>query len=63
MELTDIKKILIVGGGTMGQQIGFQCAAHGYNYVDQGWLGVKSGRGFYTYPHPTYQNPDFVQGE
>ncbi|MCB0168000.1 MAG: 3-hydroxyacyl-CoA dehydrogenase [Anaerolineae bacterium] len=32
-------------------------------YVDQGWLGVKSGRGFYTYPHPTYQNPDFVQGE
>ncbi|MHC1698790.1 MAG: 3-hydroxyacyl-CoA dehydrogenase [Geobacteraceae bacterium] len=30
MELKDIKKILIVGGGTMGQQIGFQCAAHGY---------------------------------
>jgi 3-hydroxybutyryl-CoA dehydrogenase len=30
MELTDIKKMLVIGGGTMGQQIGFQCAAHGY---------------------------------
>jgi len=30
MKLLDIKKVLIVGGGTMGQQIGFQCAAHGY---------------------------------
>lgn len=30
MKLEDIKKVLIVGGGTMGQQIGFQCAAHGY---------------------------------
>jgi len=30
MQLTDIKQILVVGGGTMGQQIGFQCAAHGY---------------------------------
>jgi len=30
MELKEIKKILIVGGGTMGVQIGFQCAAHGY---------------------------------
>ena len=30
MQLTDIKKVLVIGGGTMGQQIGFQCAAHGY---------------------------------
>jgi 3-hydroxybutyryl-CoA dehydrogenase len=29
-------------------------------YVDQGWLGVKTGRGFYTYPNPEYQKPDFV---
>jgi 3-hydroxybutyryl-CoA dehydrogenase len=32
-------------------------------YLDHGWLGVKSGRGFYTYPHPAYQNPTFIQGE
>jgi len=30
MQITDLKNVLIVGGGTMGQQIGFQCAAHGY---------------------------------
>ena len=26
----DIKKVLIVGSGTLGQQIGFQCATHGF---------------------------------
>jgi 3-hydroxybutyryl-CoA dehydrogenase len=31
-------------------------------YVDNGWLGVKSGRGFYTYPNPSYQGPKFVEG-
>ena len=25
-----IKKVLIVGSGTLGQQIGFQCAMHGF---------------------------------
>ena len=29
-------------------------------YVDQGRLGVKSGCGFYTYPDPAYQRPDFI---
>lgn len=31
MELKDIKKVLILGAGTMGQQIGFVCAMHGYH--------------------------------
>ena len=31
MELKDIKKVLILGAGTMGQQIGFVCAMHGYD--------------------------------
>ncbi|MEZ4484313.1 MAG: 3-hydroxyacyl-CoA dehydrogenase [Syntrophotaleaceae bacterium] len=31
MQLQDIKKVLVVGGGTMGQQIAFQCAAHNYS--------------------------------
>lgn len=31
MELKDIKKVLILGAGTMGQQIGFLCAMHGYH--------------------------------
>jgi len=32
-------------------------------YVDKGWLGVKTGRGFYTYPDPAYARPDFLTGE
>jgi 3-hydroxybutyryl-CoA dehydrogenase len=31
MQLSDVRRVVIVGGGTMGQQIGFQCAAHGYD--------------------------------
>ena len=31
-------------------------------YVDRGELGVKSGRGFYTYPAPAYALPGFVEG-
>jgi 3-hydroxybutyryl-CoA dehydrogenase len=29
-------------------------------YIDRGWLGMKSGHGFYTYPTPAYQQPDFI---
>jgi 3-hydroxybutyryl-CoA dehydrogenase len=32
-------------------------------YLDKGWLGIKSGRGFYTYPDPAYARPDFLTGE
>ncbi|MBU0995840.1 MAG: 3-hydroxyacyl-CoA dehydrogenase [Proteobacteria bacterium] len=31
MKVEDIKKILILGSGTMGQQIGLLCAVHGYD--------------------------------
>ena len=31
-------------------------------YVERGELGVKTGKGFYTYPNPAYQRPDFLEG-
>lgn len=31
MQLDQIRNILIIGAGTMGQQIGLQCAVYGYN--------------------------------
>lgn len=33
MNIEDIKKVLILGAGTMGQQIGFQCAVCGYEVI------------------------------
>jgi 3-hydroxybutyryl-CoA dehydrogenase len=32
-------------------------------YIDKGYLGVKSGRGFYTYPDPEFAQPDFLSTE
>lgn len=32
-------------------------------YVDKEWLGVKTGRGFYTYPDPAFARPDFLTSE
>jgi 3-hydroxybutyryl-CoA dehydrogenase len=33
MKIEDIKRVLILGAGTMGQQIGLQCAMHGYDVI------------------------------
>lgn len=39
------------------------CARLLQEYVDKGWLGIKSGRGFYIYPNPAYQQTGFLTGE
>ena len=31
MNIEDVHRVLIVGAGTMGQQIGLQCATHGFS--------------------------------
>lgn len=33
MKLSEIRRVLILGAGTMGQQIGFVCAMHGYDVI------------------------------
>jgi 3-hydroxybutyryl-CoA dehydrogenase len=30
--------------------------------IERNELGVKTGKGFYTYPNPEYKNPDFLKG-
>jgi len=32
------------------------------SYVEKGYLGTKTGRGFYTYPNPVWQDPGFLTG-
>ncbi|MFZ5569228.1 MAG: 3-hydroxyacyl-CoA dehydrogenase [Thermodesulfobacteriota bacterium] len=32
-------------------------------YVDRGEVGVKSGKGFYSYPNPAFGRPGFIQGK
>jgi 3-hydroxybutyryl-CoA dehydrogenase len=32
-------------------------------YVEKGDLGMKSGKGFYTYPEPAYQKPGFLDDQ
>jgi 3-hydroxybutyryl-CoA dehydrogenase len=31
--------------------------------IERGELGVKTGRGFYTYPNPSYMEPDWLHGD
>lgn len=30
--------------------------------IERGELGVKSGKGFYNYPQPAFQSPDWLKG-
>jgi 3-hydroxybutyryl-CoA dehydrogenase len=31
------------------------------NYIDKGKMGMSAGEGFYKYPNPAYEDPDFLK--
>ena len=33
------------------------------SHVERGELGMKTGKGFYTYPNPAFQQPNFLTGD
>lgn len=33
-----------------------------YNMIERGELGVKTGKGFYSYPNPSYEDPKWLHG-
>jgi 3-hydroxybutyryl-CoA dehydrogenase len=47
MQINDVRRVLIIGSGTMGLQIGLQCATHGYAVVlyDIDPAALESGMG------------------
>lgn len=47
MNIDEVRRVAIVGSGVIGQH---------------GELGIKSGKGFYTYPDPAFERPDFFDG-
>ena len=56
---------IVIGAGPGGYVAAIRLSQLGKKVaiVDKEWLGVKTGRGFYTYPDPAFARPDFLTGE
>lgn len=60
--LDTIHHVLLRWSEVMGDATAAACAEKlKAGFVDCGLLGVKSGRGFYGYPEPAYQDPTFIR--
>ncbi|MBF0201376.1 MAG: 3-hydroxyacyl-CoA dehydrogenase [Desulfamplus sp.] len=53
-------KVTDFWAGKTGDKQAFKNAAFLKEYVDNGRLGIKSGRGFYDYPDPSFVQKDFL---
>ena len=52
------------GGGLESEEFTLKQAADYLRpYIERGDLGMKTGKGFYSYPDPAYQQPDFLSGD
>lgn len=52
----------LLWGKKLGDQSMLDRAAYiKKNYVDKGKMGVSTGEGFYKYPNPSYEDPEFLK--
>jgi len=52
------------GGGLESEEFALKQAADYLRpYIERGDLGMKTGKGFYSYPDPAYQQPEFLSGD
>jgi 3-hydroxybutyryl-CoA dehydrogenase len=50
-----------MGQLTGDEQMAANAAYLKENFLDKGLLGLQTGRGYYTYPNPSYESPDFLE--
>ena len=60
--LDSLAEVLRHWAETLDDEAGRRRVAFLQRWVDQGFLGRKSGRGFYAYPDPGYARPGFIEG-
>ncbi len=66
MDAIGLNVIADAGSATRSQAEEFFPEQHGEfirPYIERGELGIKTGKGFYTYPNPAYQQPEFLKGK
>ena len=58
--LDSLAEVLNHWAETLNDDAGRRRVAFLKRWVDQGCLGRKTNRGFYTYPEPAYARPGFL---
>lgn len=59
--LDTVYKVTKYWADVLNDTQGKKNAAFLKGYIDKGLLGTKTGKGFYTYPHPEFTEPEFLQ--
>ncbi len=49
----------LVGRGLFSAELAVKVEAFLQPFIEKGHLGEKAGQGFYSYPEPAYQSPEF----
>lgn len=58
--LDTVYKVTKYWADLLNDKQGKKNAAFLQGYIDEGFLGAKTGKGFYTYPNPEFSKPEFL---